>query len=216
MGRPSDPGRAPEAFAMSFSITAGDAVGLTDKQTTSSASWLQSVRDHWHWRGNQRPPFAHAASRGQESVWDYPRPSVLVNDGREVVVRWGNIAIARTTRAIRVLETAHPPSFYLPWEDVARKYLTSTTGSSRCERKGPACYWSLRDGARSLPRVAWSYPRPLAGAEALAECVAFYPKNLASSVGSSAVTAQPGRFYGGWVTPELVGPFKGGPGTETW
>ncbi len=149
-------------------------------------------------------------------MWDYPRPPVLAEDTREVVIRWGGIEIARTRRAIRVLETAHPPSFYLPWDDVARDFLTAAPGSSVCEWKGAARYWTLIDGARSLPRVAWSYPQPLPGAEALAHCVAFYPGNLECSVGGAGVTPQPGPFYGGWVTPELVGPFKGEPGSESW
>ncbi len=180
------------------------------------ADWLRAAREQWRWTGRERPAFAPAAGPGQESVWDYPRPPVLVADSREVVIRWGELEIARTVRAIRVLETAHPPSFYLPWDDVARDYLIAAPGSSLCEWKGPARYWSLTDGARALPRVAWSYPRPLPGAEVLAQCVAFYPGSLQCTVGGAAVTAQPGRFYGGWVTPELVGPFKGEPGSESW
>ncbi len=120
-------------------------------------------------------------------------------DTREVVIRWGGIEIARTSHAIRVLETAHPPSFYLPWDDVNRDHLTSAAGSSLCEWKGAARYWSLVDGTRSLTGLAWSYPRPLPGAEALADCVAFYPENLECTVGGAPVTQQPGRFYGGWV-----------------
>jgi len=191
---------------------------MSDDDTTAalSAEQLQAARAHWRWRGRERPPFARAPGPGQESVWDYPRPPVLARDSREVVIRWRGIEIARTVRAIRVLETAHPPSFYLPWDDVARDHLTLTAGSSLCEWKGPARYWSLIDGEHSLPRVAWSYPHPLPGAEALADCVAFYPGNLECSVGGAPVAPQPGRFYGGWVTPELVGPFKGEPGSESW
>ena len=187
-----------------------------DPSLQRSAAWLAAARAQWRWRGNERPPFATTPGPGQESVWDYPRPPVLAQDTREVVIRWGDREVARTVRAIRVLETAHPPSFYLPWEDVGRGLLQQVPGSSVCEWKGPARYWSLIDGARSLPRVAWSYPHPLPGAEPLADCVAFYPGNLSCSVGGAPVTAQPGRFYGGWVTPELVGPFKGEPGSEGW
>ena len=187
-----------------------------DPAAPKPPSWLEAARAQWRWRGTERPPFAHPVGPGQESVWDYPRPPVLAPDAREIVIRWGEHEIARTRRAIRVLETAHPPSFYLPWDDVAREHLVAAAGTSLCEWKGPARYWSLVDGVRSLPRVAWSYPQPLAGAEALAGCVAFYPANLHCSVGGAAVTAQPGRFYGGWVTPELAGPFKGEPGSEAW
>jgi uncharacterized protein (DUF427 family) len=132
------------------------------------------------------------------------------------VIRWGRLEVARTTRAVRVLETAHPPSFYLPWEDVAQQLLRPAPGSSFCEWKGPASYWSLVDEDRHLEGVAWSYPRPLAGAEALASRVAFYPAQLDCTVDGQPVSPQPGGFYGGWVTPELVGPFKGGPGTSSW
>jgi uncharacterized protein (DUF427 family) len=179
-------------------------------------AWLQAARSQWRWRGTERPPFAHNPGPGQESVWDFPRPPRLAPDPREVVVRWGAIEIARTRRAIRVLETAHPPSFYLPWADVARHLFHAAPGSSICEWKGAASFWSLVDGARILPSVAWSYPSPLAGAEALADCVALYPRDLECLVDGARVTPQPGRFYGGWITPELSGPFKGQPGSESW
>jgi uncharacterized protein (DUF427 family) len=149
-------------------------------------------------------------------VWDFPRPPQLVQDTREVVVRWGDLDVARSRRAVLVLETAHPPSVYLPWDDVVRELLQPEPGGSFCEWKGPAQYWSLVRGDRRLPRVAWSYPRPLAGAEALADCVAFYPASLDCSLDGAAVTPQPGGFYGGWITPELVGPFKGDPGSQHW
>jgi uncharacterized protein (DUF427 family) len=149
-------------------------------------------------------------------VWDYPRPPAIVADSREVVIHWGALEIARTRRAVRVLETAHPPSFYLPWDDVARHLLHRAPGSSLCEWKGPAQYWSLVDGSNQLPGVAWSYPKPYAGAEILAACVAYYPASLACTVAGRIVRPQPGRFYGGWITPELVGPFKGEPGSGDW
>jgi uncharacterized protein (DUF427 family) len=135
---------------------------------------------------------------------------------REVVVRWGELEVARSRRAVLVLETAHPPSVYLPWDDVERDLMQPAVGGSFCEWKGPARYWTLVDGDRRLPRVAWSYPEPLAGAEALAGCVAFYPAQLDCRIDAAAVTPQPGGFYGGWITPDLVGPFKGEPGSEHW
>lgn len=175
-----------------------------------------AARAQWHWRGQSRPPFAAQPGPGQTSVWDFPRPPTLAPDGREVVVRWGGVEVARTRRAIRVLETAHPPSFYLPWADVARPFFEPAPGSSLCEWKGPARYWTLVDRARRLPHVGWSYPEPFPGAEALAECVALYPANLECTVDGMAVLPQPGGFYGGWITPELAGPFKGGPGSQDW
>jgi uncharacterized protein (DUF427 family) len=183
---------------------------------TSSTDWLSAARSQWRWRGDARPPFAAEPGPGQVSVWDFPRPPQLAPDAREVVVRWGGVEVARTRRAVRVLETAHPPSFYLPWADVARHLLRPAQGTSFCEWKGPASYWDLVDGERVLPGVAWSYPQPLAGAEALADCVAFYPAALDCTVDGVAVRPQPGGFYGGWITPELAGPFKGEAGSGVW
>lgn len=178
--------------------------------------WARAAREQWQWRGQARPPFAVAPGPGQASVWDYPRPPRLAPDTREVVVRWGRLEVARTRRAVRVLETAHPPSFYLPWDDVARHLLEPASGASFCEWKGPAQYWTLVDGDRRLPGVAWSYPQPLASAEALAGCVAFYPAALDCFVDGMAVKPQPGGFYGGWITADLAGPFKGEPGSGNW
>ncbi len=182
----------------------------------TTPTWLESARAHWNWRGQSRPPFAVTPAPGQVSVWDFPRPPRLVADSREVVIAWNGVEMARTRSAVMVLETAHPPSFYLPWRDVNRALLQPARGSSFCEWKGPASYWSLVNGGQSLPNVAWSYPQPLPGAEALADCVAFYPTHLDCTVNGEKVLAQPGGFYGGWITPELVGPFKGEPGTEGW
>ncbi len=183
---------------------------------TPTPAWLQSAREHWQWRGQSRPPFAHPPKPGQNSVWDFPRPPQLAPDAREVIVRWGDLEIARTRRAIKVLETSHPPSFYLPWADVAKHLLQEHSGGSFCEWKGPAQYWSLVHGNERLDSVAWSYPRPLAGAEALASCVAFYPAALNCTVDRAEVQPQPGGFYGGWITPDLAGPFKGEPGSGGW
>jgi len=183
---------------------------------TSPPDWLKAAREHWSWRGQARPPFAAAPGPGQVSVWDFPRPPRLVAEPREVVITWGGVEVARTRRAMLVLETSHPPSVYLPWSDVQRALLQRAPGGSFCEWKGPASYWSLVDGPRRLPAVAWSYPQPLAGAELLADTVAFYPALLQCTVGGEPVRAQPGGFYGGWITPELVGPFKGAPGSEGW
>lgn len=178
---------------------------------------LAAARGQWHWRGDSRPPFADVPAPGQESVWDFPRPPCIVADSREVIVRWRGVEIVRTRRALRVLETSHPPSFYLPWDDVVPRHLLQAAGGgSVCEWKGPASYWTLADGTRELPRVAWSYPAPLPGAGSLAKCVAFYPGQLDCTVGGEAVRPQPGGFYGGWITPDVVGPFKGGPGSGGW
>jgi uncharacterized protein (DUF427 family) len=166
--------------------------------------------------GKGPPPFADIPLQGQISVWDFPRPPELVRDVREIVVRWGEREVARTCAAWAVRETDHPPTFYLPLADVRREFLRPAGGGSFCEWKGPARYWDLVDGARQSAQVAWSYPQPLSGAEPLAECIAFYARDLDCRVGGARVVAQPGGFYGGWITPELTGPFKGAPESTGW
>lgn len=178
--------------------------------------WLAAAHAHWRWRGTERPSFAVSPQPGQVSVWDFPRPPVLSPEAREVTVRWGTRLIAKTCRAVRVLETSHPPSYYLPRADIEQGLLEAAGGGSLCEWKGPARYWSLVDGNLRLERIAWSYPSPLPGAEALADCVAFYARGLECTVGGQPVVPQAGPFYGGWITHELVGPFKGEPGSEGW
>lgn len=182
---------------------------------------LEQARAAWRWRGAERPPWADVPAPGQVSVWDFPRPPRVVREPREVVLCWGDDEIARTSDAWAVHETGHPPTVYLPLADVAPGWLQAAPGWSFCEWKGPAAYWHLVDPrrpGRRLERVGWSYPQPLAGsgAEALASCVAFYAHALVCSVGGLPVSPQPGGFYGGWVTPDLAGPFKGAPGSEGW
>lgn len=184
--------------------------------TTPDADSLAAARAQWRWRGADRPPFADTPGPGQASVWDFPRPPELVRETREIVVRWGRLEVARTVRAWAVRETGHPPTFYLPVADVQPGLLQAAGGGSFCEWKGPASYWHLVDGARRLERVAWRYLRPLPGAEPLADCVAFYAQALDCSVGGAPVTPQPGGFYGGWITPDLAGPFKGEAGSAGW
>ncbi len=169
----------------------------------------------WLYTGQARPQFADAPGSGQESVWDYPRPPVLRPDARQVRVRANGQTIASTTQAIRVLETASPPTFYIPAKDVEIDHLSPAPGQSICEWKGAASYWQLNGGGQDLP-VAWSYPRPLPEFAALENYLSFFPGRLECYVDGQRVRPQPGAFYGGWVTDELVGPFKGEPGTEHW
>lgn len=170
----------------------------------------------WRWTGSERPPFARAPRAGEESVWDYPRPPRIAPDARTVVVRAGAVELARTTRALRVLETASPPTFYLPREDVRTTFLARADGTSWCEWKGAATYWDVVLPDRRLESVAWSYEDPSPEFAALRGCVSFYPARVACFVDDVRVAAQPGGFYGGWVTPEIVGPYKGEPGTSGW
>ena len=169
----------------------------------------------WKYRGQERPPFAQEPGPGQESVWDYPRPPRVDPDDRRVLVRSTDMLLADSRRALRVLETASPPTFYVPEEDVDLDRLAPVHGSSLCEWKGAARYWGLRD-APALGAVAWSYPHPGARFAALRAHFAFYPGRVACYVDDERVRPQDGGFYGGWVTDELVGPFKGAPGTGHW
>ena len=179
-------------------------------------AWARRGRAKWRFTGGERPNFATAPREGQESVWDYPRPPRLDPDARRVVVRAGPVVVADTRRAVRVLETASPPTFYLPPEDLATDLLREATGSSRCEWKGEARYWDVVLPDERREACAWSYPDPFAEFASIRDYVSFYPARLECFVDDARVAPQPGRFYGGWVTPELVGPFKGEPGSEGW
>jgi uncharacterized protein (DUF427 family) len=134
-----------------------------------------------------------------------------------VVVELAGAIIARTRRAVRVLETSHPPTFYLPPEDVAGEYLRSSTGGgSVCEWKGAATYYDVTAGGHTARRSAWTYLHPTPAFAAITGHISFYPAAFACSVDGEPVQAQPGGFYGGWVTSDVVGPFKGGPGSWGW
>lgn len=169
----------------------------------------------WKYTGHERPAFAEVPGPAQESVWDYPRPPRIERDARRIEVVWRDIRVASTTASIRILETASPPTFYIPPDDVDFERLTAAPGRSYCEWKGEAAYWSLIGAAERGP-VAWSYANPRAAFETIREFVAFYPGRLDCRVAGERVRPQPGGFYGGWVTEELAGPFKGEPGTEHW
>jgi uncharacterized protein (DUF427 family) len=154
---------------------------------------------------------------GQESVWDYPRPPRVeaVADRIRVVV--DGMAIADTTRAMRVLETAGAPVYYIVPGDVRMDLLRRSTGTSHCEWKGVAGYWSLETPTRRIPDLAWSYEDPNAGFESIAGSLAFYAGRVDEAwVGDERATPQPGGFYGGWMTSRIVGPVKGGPGSWGW
>jgi len=167
---------------------------------------------------SRRPPGAVQPGPGQQSVWDYPRPPRLEPTARRVRVVLGGVTIADTRQALRVLETSHPPNYYFPPEDVQREHLESLPGiGSVCEWKGAAHYFNVNAGGRRASRAAWSYPDPTAAFVALKDHVAFYAGQMdACYVDDEQAQPQPGVFYGGWVTADVVGPFKGEPGTEGW
>ena len=152
-----------------------------------------------------------------ESVWDYPRPPRLEASRRPVRVEFAGEVIAETTRAYRVLETSHPPVYYIPPEDVRSESLRPSRRHSFCEWKGRASYYDLVVGEREVRDAAWYYPDPTSPFAAIRDYVAFYPSRVdAAFVDGERVQAQAGDFYGGWITAENEGPFKGGPGTAGW
>jgi uncharacterized protein (DUF427 family) len=152
-----------------------------------------------------------------ESVWDYPRPPRVEASQKLVRVEFAGEVIAETTRAHRVLETSHPPVYYIPLEDVRVEFLRPSRRHTYCEFKGAASYYDLVVGDREVRDVAWYYPEPTERFEVIRDYVAFYPGRVdAAWVGDEQVTPQEGDFYGGWITSEIAGPFKGAPGTAGW
>ena len=162
-------------------------------------------------------PAPHPIGLGQESVWDYPRPPRLERVPERLRVVFDGVTIADTVRGWRVLETSHPPTYYLPPDAFRPGALIPAGGGSLCEWKGRAVYFDVVGATRRAPRVAWAYPHPTEPFAALADHVAVYAGPMSACyVGEEQVTPQPGGFYGGWVTSRTVGPFKGESGTEWW
>jgi len=171
-------------------------------------------------RSPTRPP-----DDTHESAWDYPRPPRVEPVPERIRVVVDGLTIADTTRAFRVLETSHPPSYYVPPEDVRGDLLPANARNSFCEFKGRASYVDLHlpgeltasGRPRTIASVAWTYPAPAPGYEAIRGSLAFYVSRVDEAwVGDERATAQEGDFYGGWITSRVVGPFKGGPGTGGW
>ncbi len=163
------------------------------------------------------PPPREQPGPGQLSVWDFPRPPALVQWHERVTVTLGGAVIAETTEAWCVLETSHPPTYYLPREAFAPGSLRPAGGTSYCEWKGVADYLDLVSGEQVAARAAWTYPTPTSAYVQLRDHVALYPAAVDSvTVDGVVVQPQPGGFYGGWITPRVVGPFKGSPGTMGW
>ena len=151
-----------------------------------------------------------------ESVWDYPRPPRAEPTARRIVIRHAGAVVADSAGAVRVLETSHPPVYYLPLADI-RASLSPTPRVTVCEFKGAATYWDVTAGGVTVPEAAWSYEEPARGFELLRSHLAFYPGRFDEcTVDGEQVQPQPGDFYGGWLTSDITGPFKGGPGTLGW
>jgi uncharacterized protein (DUF427 family) len=154
-----------------------------------------------------------------ESVWDYPRPPRLEASARRLKIVHAGVTVAETVRSMRILETSHPPVYYIPQQDTAMELLRpSARRGTFCEFKGVASYWSLHvPGAEAVEDVAWSYARPSGSYAALKDFLAFYASRVDECfVDGERVVPQPGDFYGGWITSHVKGPFKGAPGTMGW
>jgi len=154
---------------------------------------------------------------GQESVWDYPRPPRVEDSDKHIQVVFAGVTIADTRRAKQVLETSHPPVYYIPTKDIRMQHLAQTNQASWCEWKGLASYYNIDVDGRQAANAAWFYPVPAPAYAAIRDHVAFYPQQMdACYVNGEKVKPQPGDFYGGWITNDIVGPFKGGLGTANW
>ncbi len=179
--------------------------------------WLERERRRWQGAKRTRPVEVVKPGPGQESVWDYPRPPRLEVVAKRVRVELGGLVLADTRRALRVCETASPPAYYIPPADVRLEHLRESAHQTFCEWKGLTRYWIVQVGEERRENAAWSYPEPDSPYGALRDHIAFHAGHMdACHVGEARVTPQPGDYYGGWVTPELVGPFKGEPGSEAW
>jgi uncharacterized protein (DUF427 family) len=164
-----------------------------------------------------RRPVPDRPGPGQESVWDYPRPPRLEATTNDIEVVLGGQVVARTRAALRVLETSHPPTYYLPRSDFVAGALRPAGGGSLCEWKGRASYLDVLGGDVVARQAAWHYPSPTPDFAAIVDHVALYPGAMERcTVDGEVVEAQPGGFYGGWVTSRVSGPFKGEPGTMFW
>nr|WP_298998832.1 DUF427 domain-containing protein [uncultured Allomuricauda sp.] len=177
--------------------------------------WLKKAREHWKYRGDKRPPFAVVPEKGQRSVWDFPRPPVIEDVAKHVTIGHQSVVLADSKSALAVLETASPPTYYIPEQDVEMSMLIQIPKkTSFCEWKGSAAYWALTGNTNKL--IAWSYTKPFSEFDRLRNHLAFYPHFLDCKIDGVKVEPQPGRFYAGWITPDLVGPYKGEPGTGHW
>lgn len=153
----------------------------------------------------------------RESVGDYPRPPAVVPSAHRVVISHHGHVLADTSRSLRVLETSHPPTYYLPRADIALECIEEVPGHTWCEFKGQASYGDIVVDGKRIPRAVWWYENPSPAYQELRDHIAFYPGQVERcTVDGEVVQAQEGDFYGGWITSAVEGPFKGGPGTSSW
>lgn len=164
-----------------------------------------------------RKPTPIKPQSGQESVWAYPRPPRLERTNKKIQITFNGTIIADTTQAYRVLETSHPPVYYIPFANIRTKYLIPNSGGSWCEWKGQAVYYDVVVDGKTAVKAAWTYPQPTPSFLPIKNHVAFYAWAMdVCLVDGEKVRPQPGRFYGGWITSDIVGPFKGEAGSTGW
>jgi uncharacterized protein (DUF427 family) len=174
-------------------------------------------RGKWKYDGSERPPWADAPGPGQLSVWDFPRPPQVDREMRTVRIEQRGVVVAESCDALRVAETSGAPAFYLPGSDVDLALLARSDAASFCEWKGRARHFDLRVAGSVAREAVWSYPDPFAEFLAIRDRLAFHPGRIDGCwLGDAKAVAQPGGYYGGWVTPDLAGPIKGGPGSGSW
>lgn len=188
---------------------------MHEKSQGNPPNWLLKAREKWQFNGRQRPPFAEIPEDGQVSVWDFPRPPAVEKVTQSISVFHEDLCLAKTSNGYAVMETASPPTYYIPLSAVNKEHLVSIPHkTSVCEWKGSAQYWALANNPQNA--IAWSYAKPFSPFEKLKDYFAFYPQQLTCFLGDEKVRPQPGLFYAGWITNNLAGPFKGDPGTGHW
>ena len=170
------------------------------------------ARSHWRYTGTTRPPFAVTPQPGQESVWDYPRPPLLENVSHQLSIRIGDQIVAQTTHGKRVLETAGAPTYYFPPQDVAMDLLQFGAASSVCEWKGLAQPFNVKN----IANAGWRYIEMFPEFTDIYQWLSFYPSKIDCFIDDELVEPQPGGYYGGWVSRNIVGPIKGGPDSHGW
>jgi len=171
----------------------------------------------WRELARSRPTHIETPGSGQESVWDYPRPPKIEPVTQTIRVEFAGRTVAESRRALRIIETSSPPAYYFPAADVSSRYLQKIDERTFCEWKGFAQTWSIEIAQQCSHAAAWSYPNPEPGFESIAKHFAFHASRVgACYVGDQRVVPQPGEYYGGWITPGILGPFKGEPGSEHW
>lgn len=166
-------------------------------------------------------PFGHPepdpARPGQESVWDYPRPAIAEPTSRRIQIIHNGVELVDSVAAWRTLETSHPPTYYIPPQDVAMEHLVPNARRTLCEWKGQARYWDIQIGGDTIVAGAWAYDEPTSSFAPIRGFLAFYPDPLERClVDGEQITPQPGQFYGGWISQYEAGPFKGEPGSRLW